>query len=187
MLYLRKKELELFKKLIGCSISQISSDDLRTNKTELSFLKLSVKLHFNCNSIKSLLFKCDYKTGFYQTYEEGILYYDYNLFKNHSDIMYDANNCSLNYSPIKKIKIYGRVIPKKDVNEFISHDKELFKGARLTDDVFFFFCENGERFMLVYGDWNYGLSFFCGDSLTTNVFLKYKQEETIYKLNHVIE
>ena len=185
MLFLENKELKLFETLIGQSLSYISSDDLRVYNNEISFLRLSIELHFNNKILNNLLLICDYKKGFYETYDEGIIYYK--LLKNNVNDLYKSKQYHLNYSQIKKIEIYGREIPKNHSDEMIQFNKKLFKGVVNTDVAFFFYCEKGERFMIAFDDFSYGFAFFHGNDLTINDFFDRKEEETIYKLKHTIE
>lgn len=192
MLNLKSKELKLFKSLIGQSVSHLSSEDISDYSTELCFLSLSIKIHFNNGIINNLLITCDINKkhegvkDFFEIQNGGIAYYNYKLIKNDHSSNYDEMSYELNYSPIKKIEIYGRMIPETDAKELMAYDKKLFKNAKTTDDVFLFYCENGEKFIIAFGDFSYGIYLFKGKNITINTFFQMKDETSVYKLNHVI-
>lgn len=182
MIHLNKEHLNKLKDMIGGSISHISAQSM-DEYTHISFLKLSAKIHLVGSKLNNVLFHCDYNKDFHDT-EAGTMYYDYHLFYNHTLEKFEKEIHKINSSAIKKIEVFGRIIPKGDKKELMRFNKSLFKNVEVTDDLFIFHCENAQHYALVYDEFLHSIKFYKSMKDIQIYFLNANEN---YKLNHTIE
>lgn len=150
MINLNKDNLSSLKRIIGCSMSHFSADEIDfDSRDNLIFRKITVKLNFKNSELINILFSCDFKFGFYETSDSAV-YYDYSINENNLNLNHDKNIYEIDYGLIEKIEIYGKTIPKKHVGELEKMDNKIFQSNITSDELFLFKTIDKLEFLLVF-------------------------------------